>query len=152
MNPMMPGQTPAPGNQMMPQQGASPPMGGPQPASPPAPPAAVTPEMVADARHQSKTLINGLLSLLNKPRGQLTKKDVFAEAADLISKGVFPTPQDKQALIAELAKLPDDNEKALRDAIGETLFHAAQHRSQIHAAHGPDEAEPPPMMPGPPNV
>ena len=143
-NPMMQGGPPAggpPPNQMMP--GA----GGPQP--PPAMPNP-TPQQVAEFRTHIGAVVDGLLGLVSKPVGDLTKKDAFDAAAEMIAKGAFPTPETKQDLIVQLAQLPDD-EPDLRKALGATLLNVSMIRAKLHEIHGPGE-QPAPMMQGGGNV
>ena len=126
--------TPAPieAPQMPPGAMQGPPGG--MPPGPPQPPP--TPEQLKTARTHIGAIVNGLRDLVNKPRGDLTKKDVFDAAADMISKGAFPTPESKQDLIVHLANLPDD-ERGLRTAIGGLLLQTGGVQDAIHQMHGP---------------
>ena len=108
-----------------------PPMGGPMP--PPVPPA---PEQLKTARTHIGAVISGLRSLVDRPRGDLTKKDVFEAAAEMIAKGAFPTPESKQALVVQLAQMPDD-EPDIRQMLGGMLLQTSHVQSAIHSMHGP---------------
>jgi hypothetical protein len=168
MNSMMPDAPPgaqalmqAPQGAPQPQAGAgammAPPnaMMGPQqapgaPQAPPGPPP--TKAQIDEARKHSNAIVSGLMSLTSKPKGELTKDDVFKEASDMISKGAFPTPSSRQALIVELANLPDD-EAGLRKALGAHLLAASAARQQFHGVFGtgaPAATQNPasPAMPG----
>lgn len=95
---------------------------------PPRPPAAAaaggkipsSQEMKA-ARAHIDAIVSGLKGLVTRPKGDLTKKDVFDAASEMIAKGAFPTAESKQGLIGELANLPDD-EMGLRKALGGLLM------------------------------
>lgn len=130
---------PAAGGQMMPPQApnamGAPPGGGGGPSLPAPPP---TPDMINTARTHIGAIVSGLTGVLAKPRGELTKKDVFDAASEMIARGAFPTPESKQMLISELANLPDD-EPDLRRALGTLLLQTADMKHRIHAMHGPGE-------------
>jgi hypothetical protein len=124
-------------NQLMP-QGA--PEGAPMGAPPPGPqgppqPAQIDPAQLADARAHSAAMMQHLMALVAKPKGSLSKQDVFNAAADMIADGAFSTPQAKQQLVAEIAQMPDD-ESAIRQAIGGHLLKIAQTRDLIHQHFG----------------
>src|ERR1700677_2159529 len=114
-------------------------MMGPQqaPAATPGPPP--TKAQIDEARKHSNAIVSGLMSLTSKPRGELTKDDVFKEASDMISKGAFPTPSSRQALVVELAQLPDD-EPGLRKALGAFLLQTSAARQHFHGVFGTGEA------------
>jgi hypothetical protein len=132
-----------------PAQQAPPPggaMGGPAPSPlamnapmlgpPPRPP---TPQEMRTARAHIDAIIEGLTGLVTKPRGELTKKDVFDAASEMIAKGAFPTPESKQGLIGELARIPDD-EMGMRKALGALLMQSAmveQRLGQVEQMHMP---------------
>ena len=121
-----------PPNAMMAPQGA--------PAAPQAPPGPPpTKAQIDEARKHSNAIVGGLMALTSKPRGELTKDDVFKEASDMISKGAFPTPSSRQALIVELANLPDD-ESGLRKALGAHLLAVSSARQQFHGVFGAGES------------
>lgn len=122
MNNLMPGQ----------QQGAPDPT---QQAPQQAPP---SPEELGQARADVKAMTAGLMSLAAKPKGSLSKQDVYNAAADMIGQGAFSTPQAKQGLVAELAQMPDD-ETAIRQIIGQHLMFLAHAQDRIHATYGPGE-------------
>lgn len=126
-----PGAMMPPPNAMMGPQGAP---AGAQPTPGPPP----TKAQIDEARKHSNTLVHGLMSLVGKPRGELTKDDVFKEASDMIAKGAFPTPSSRQALVVELAGLPDD-EPGLRKALGAHLLAVSAARQQFHGAFGKGE-------------
>ncbi len=160
MNPLMP-DAPAQGpqNGLQGAQGAAPGGGGmmasPNPMMPPGPaPGAPTPApmptkaQIDEARKHSAVMVTDLAKLTAKPKGELTKKDVFEAASDMISKGAFPTPASRQALVVELAKLPEA-EPELRKALGMVLLQASANREQLLAIHGPGDVSP---MGGPPSA
>jgi hypothetical protein len=122
----------APSNAMM---GAPSPSAAPSGFAPPPP----TPEIVNQARTHIGAIVDGLTDVLGKPKGELTKKDVFDAASEMIARGAFPTPESRQSLIAELAKLPDD-EPDLRKALGALLMQTADVKHRVHLAHGPGES------------
>ena len=89
--------------------------------------------------HQSvDAVMDGLINLVSKPKGELTKKDVFDSSSDMIAKGAFPTPEAKQALIGELANLPDD-EECIRKVLSDHLLATATFRNHFHNAFGPPQ-------------
>lgn len=163
MTPIMP-EAPQPPNRMMAPQGAgmapdgfgpgAAPMAAPNammaPGGAPVPPGPPpTPEEIMQSRKHVGVIMDGLLSLTSKPRGDLTKKDVFEAASEMIAKGAFPTPDSRQDLVVRLAALPDD-EVDLRKALGQMLLGVASARGQLHETFGPgDQAAP---MPGAPNA
>lgn len=97
-----------------------------------------TPDEINQARKHSNAIVSGLLELTSKPKGDLTKDDVFKAASEMIAKGAFPTSATRQGLVVELAKLPDD-EPSLRKALGMFLLQTSAVRSQFHALHGAEE-------------
>ncbi len=114
--------------------GAGPPMPAPgagngMPAAPP------SPAEIKMHRQHVGAIVDGLRALAATPRGDLTKKDVFDAASEMIAKGAFPTPEAKQVLIGELAKLPDD-EAGLRRAIGGLLLQTSATQQALHQAFG----------------
>lgn len=136
-NGMMQGPMGAPPNAMM---------GAPAPQGPP--PTPPDPKAIEKARKHIDIMLSGLTKLAAMPKGTLTKKDVFSEAADVISKGCYDTPQDKQQLIAGLAALPD-NESDIRKAIGAQIMQLAQAHEMIMRAFGPPVSQAPPANPTP---
>lgn len=137
-------------NAFMPPQGApAGPMGAPQGPVPPqmgnafggppqgAPEAAPAPsaEDIGQARQHIGAIMDGLLSLSSLPKGQLTKKKVFDGASDMIAKGAFPTPEARQALIAKLADMPND-EPDIRSMIGQLLLEVAGTHGAFHQKFG----------------
>lgn len=96
------------------------------------------PEEIAGGHRALEATMDGLIKLVGKPKGDLTKKDVFEEASTMISHGAFPTPEDKQKLIAELAKLPDD-EIGIRKALGKQLLALSTLRGHFHNTFGPPQ-------------
>lgn len=115
--------------QGQPQMGGAAPQGG---APPPPPP---SPEKVLEARKHVNAVLSGLTGLAAKPKGDLTKKDVYDAASEMLAKGAFPTQESKQQLITELAKLPDDEPK-LRKVIGQLLLQVGGAREAFHGAFG----------------
>lgn len=107
--------------------------GGPQ-AMPSGPPQ-IDPAQLLDARNHMGVMMRSLLALTAKPKGSLSKQDVFNSAADMIADGAFSTPMAKQQLVAEIAQMPDD-ESAIRQAIGGHLLKLAQSRDLIHQHFG----------------
>jgi hypothetical protein len=99
--------------------------GAPPPRAPP-----VSPQQLADAHKHADVLTKGLLTLTAKPPGTLTRQDVFSEAADMIAKGGFPTPESRQTLIAEMAKLPQD-EPGIRKMLGQFLMQASMNQTLL---------------------
>lgn len=99
------------------------------------PPAMPSPEDIAAARQHAGVIVHSLEKLVSKPRGDLTKKDVYDAASDMIANGAFPTAEMKQGLIVHLAGLPDD-ELSMRKALGQFLLDVSKTRSNIHAAWG----------------
>lgn len=139
--PMMP-DAPEPQNRMMAPQAemAAPAMAaGPNAmmAAPQEAPAATPPtaEQVTEARQHLGAIVAALSKVASKPRGHLTKKDVYDAASDMIAEGGFPTAQSKQDLVVQLAKMPDD-EPGIRSAIGRMLLRVTAVRSQFHQVHG----------------
>lgn len=98
-------------------------------------------EDIEQAHKHTAVLIHGLMALVNKPTGSLTKQDVFKTAADMIAEGGFPTPEAKQQLVVEMAKMPDD-EQGIRKALGQFLLGAASNQTKLHAAFGPPGGQP----------
>lgn len=86
-------------------------------------------------KQRTGAVLDGLLALVAKPRGELTKKAVFDQAADMIARGAFPTPEAKQGLIVKLANLPDD-EQQLRQALGQMALQIASIHHAVHTAWG----------------
>lgn len=84
------------------------PQGGPAQAMP-------SPEAMRGAIEHNDIVIKGLLELLAKPTGSLSKKQVTDTAADIIAKGGFPGPEQKQALIVNLAGLKDTDKDIRAD-------------------------------------
>lgn len=103
------------------------------------PMAAPTAEQIAQAHDHLEIIIGGLLKLISKPSGSLTKEDVFKAAADMIAKGCFPDAAHKQQLVQVLVQLPDQ-EGALRSALGHLLMQYASMQEQMVARHGPRAA------------
>lgn len=127
-----------------PAQGMGPPQQPMAPQQAPAPTAAApqpTRNEIEQAHQHTAVMIHGLMDLTNKPQGQLTKQDVFKTAADMIAKGAFPTPESKQQLVVEMAKMPDD-EQGIRKALGQFLLGAASNQTKLHAAFGPPGGQP----------
>jgi len=98
--------------------------------------AGLSPSQVKIGRTHIGAIVDGLMDLVNKPRGDLSKKDAFDAAAEMIAKGAFPTPESKQGLIVQLANLPDD-ERDLRTALGGMLLQFSEERDMLHQIHGP---------------
>ena len=82
------------------------------------------PEEISKGHQSVDAVMDGLINLVSKPKGELTKKDVFDASSDMIAKGAFPTPEAKQALIGELANLPDD-EEGIRKVLSDHLLATA---------------------------
>jgi len=101
----------------------------------PAPAPQIDPAQVADARAHMGVMTKALMALAAKPRGSLTKQDLFSAAADMIADGAFSTPQAKQQLVAEIAQTPDD-EASIRQAVGSHLLQLAQIREFLHQHFG----------------
>jgi hypothetical protein len=80
---------------------------GPAPGAPAAPPP--SPKQLRQFIEHADPVIKGLIELLNEPKGSLTKQKVADGAADIIAKGGFPTPEQKQALIVDLARVKNDD-------------------------------------------
>lgn len=97
------------------------------------------PEEIAGGHRALDATMDGLIKLVGTPPGELTKKDVFNEASTMIAHGAFPTPEAKQQLIAELAKLPDD-EAGIRKILGKQLLNLSIFRSHMHNTFGPPAA------------
>ncbi len=93
------------------------------------------PEEIAGGHRALDVTMDGLIKLVSKPKGDLTKKDVFDEASTMIAHGAFPSPESKQQLIGELAQLPDD-EAGIRKILGQYLLHVAMFRDHFHNAFG----------------
>lgn len=92
-------------------------------------------EEVAGGHKALDAAMEGLIKLVGRPKGDLNKKDVFDEASNMIAHGAFPTQEDKQQLIGELANLPDD-EESIRKALGQFLLGLATLRDHYHNAFG----------------
>ncbi len=105
--------------------------------APPAPPP--SPEQVDEARKHLGAIMGALTSVAKTPRGELTKKDVFDAAAEMIAKGGFPTPASRQSLVVTLANMPDD-EPSLRKEIGRMMLRVAEVQGAFHQVHGPGDA------------
>lgn len=69
------------------------------------------------------------------PKGELTKKDVFDEASEMIAHGAFPGPEEKQHLITGLAKLPND-EEGIRKVLGKQLLSLSEFQGHYHSVMG----------------
>lgn len=93
------------------------------------------PDEIAGGHRALEATMDGLIKLVGRPQGELTKKDVFEEASTMISHGAFPTSEAKQQLIAELAKLPDD-EAGIRKILGKQLLNLSMFRSHFHNTFG----------------
>ncbi len=93
------------------------------------PPSPVSPDQIKAAHTHVGAVIDGLISLANRPKGELTKKDVFDAASTMIARGAFPTPESKQDLITKLAAMPDD-ETGIRNAVGGFLMDVAANRNR----------------------
>ena len=103
------------------------PVPAPQPGAAAGAPAAPapSPEQIASARGELGVVMRSLQGLAAKPKGSLSKRDVYDAVADMIGQGAFSTPQAKQQLVAMLAEIPDD-EAAIRQAVGQKLLGVAQ--------------------------
>ena len=101
------------------------------------------PDEIANGHKAVEATMDGLIKLVSLPKGELTKKHVFDSVSEMIARGAFPTPESKQMLIGELAKLPDD-EPSIRKELGKFLLSTATFRNHMHNAFGPpqDEASP----------
>lgn len=97
-----------------------------------------SPEEIQKGHQSVDAVMDGLISLVSKPKGELTKKDVFDTSSDMIAKGAFPTPEAKQQLIGELANLPDDD-ASIRKVLSEHLLTIATFRNHFHNAFGPPQ-------------
>jgi len=104
---------------------------------------------IAGGHKAVEATMDGLIKLVSLPKGDLTKKHVFDGVSEMIAKGAFPTPESKQMLIGELAKLPDD-EPAIRKELGKFLLATAEFRNHMHNAFGPPEEEASPLSQGVP--
>jgi len=104
------------------------PQGAPQGAGPAAAPPSQpppSPEELAAMHGSLGVIAKGLMDLASKPKGSLSKQDLYNSVADMIAGGAFSTPQEKQAIVAQLAQAPD-NEAALRQLVGQKLLRVAQ--------------------------
>jgi hypothetical protein len=101
-----------------------------------------SPEEINQGHQQIDAVMDGLIKLVSKPKGHLTKKDVFDETSEMIARGAFPTAEAKQQLIGQLAKLPND-EESIRRGLGTQLLNLSQFRNHFHNAFGapPDPTE-----------
>lgn len=95
-------------------------------------------EEIVGGHKALEAVMNGLIKLVSLPKGELTKKHVFDGVSDMIASGGFPSPESKQQLIGELAKLPDD-EESIRKSLGEYLMHTAMFQNHFHNAFGPPQ-------------
>lgn len=109
----------------------------------PMPPPQPTPKEIADTHNNFEQMMGSLLSLTSRPEGKLSKKDVYSATADLMAKGMFPTPQAKAAVIGEIAKLPED-EAGIRQALGAHLMSLGDMHQQVGQVY------PKPMAPAAP--
>ena len=159
MTPVMPDAPELQNRMLAPPQGtAAGGVGAPGMMAPTPPPASAIPmpskEQIDEARQHLGAIVNALQHVASLPKGELTKKDVFEAASDMIAKGGFPTAASKQDLIVTLSKMPDD-EPGLRAAIGRMLLRTWEVRAQFHGVHGTGE---PPVgaamgqAPGAPNA
>jgi hypothetical protein len=121
-NPLMSPQ--APMAQPMAPQGQ--PMGAPQQPDP---------AVMQEAHKHLGIVTNGLMNLIAQKPGTLTKQDVLASAADMIKDGAFPEPQGRQALITQLAQLPDD-EGQIRQFLGQHLMNFAAAQTHVASTMG----------------
>lgn len=122
---------------------AGPPPGNPLSALPAqaAAPYQPQPEDISNGHKAVDAVMDGLIKLVSMPKGDLTKKDVFDEASTMISRGAYPTPESKQQLIGQLAKLPADEED-IRQMLGQYLLAVSTFRNHMHNAFGPPDAAP----------
>lgn len=98
-------------------------------------PADMSPDEIAGGHRALNATIDGLIKLVSKPPGELTKKCVFDEASTMIAHGAFATPEAKQQLIGELANLPDD-ENDIRKLLGKQLLTLAHVHNKYKAKFG----------------
>ena len=128
------------GNPLMAQAPMAQPMQG-QPARVPqgqpmaAPQQAPDPAVMQEAHKHLGIVTNGLMNLIAQKPGTLTKQDVLASAADMIKDGAFPEPQGRQALITQLAQLPDD-EGQIRQFLGQHLMNFAAAQTHVASTMG----------------
>lgn len=90
----------------------------------------------AGAHSTLKAVMDGLMSVATKPKGALSKQDVFNAVAEMIANGAFSTPQEKQAIVAQLAQMPDE-EGAIRQMVGQKLLRVANLRDLMHQHYPP---------------
>lgn len=95
-----------------------------------------TDDEIAGGHQAVEATMDGLIRLVGMQPGTLTKKAVFDEASTMIADGAFPTPESKQQLIGELAKLPND-EQDIRKMLSQFLLAVSTFRSHMHNAFGP---------------
>lgn len=95
----------------------------------------MTPEEIAKGHKALEATLSGLIKLVSLPQGELTKKEVYDEASEMIAHGAFPGPEEKQQLIAALAGLPND-EEGIRKALGKQLLATSEFQGHYHAALG----------------
>lgn len=81
----------------------------------------IAPDQIDAAHSQIKVVSEGLMGLASRPKGSLSKRDLYNAVGEMIAQGAFSTPEAKQQLLAQLSEIPDD-EKAIRQAIGERLI------------------------------
>lgn len=113
--------------------GAAPQQQAPQQAAPP------SQEDIMGGHKAIEAAMNGLIGLVSRPNGDLSKKDVFDAASEMIANGAFPTPESKQQLIGGLSKLPED-EAGIRKELGTMLLHTSTFQGHFHNAFGPPPA------------
>lgn len=99
-------------------------------------------EEIVGGHKAIEAAMNGLISLVSKPKGDLSKKDVFDAASGMIAHGAFSTSEAKQQLIGELANLPDD-EPGIRKMLGQYLLQISEFQNHFHNAFGPPSVSSP---------
>ena len=106
------------------------------------------PDEIANGHKAVEATMDGLISLVSRPKGDLTKKNVFDAASTMIAQGAFSTPEAKQQLIGALANLPED-EDGIRKFLGKQLLALSTFRNHMHNAFGPPQAASNPLQTSP---
>lgn len=122
-----------------PQPPQSAPQGMPPQGMPPqtAPPS-YSREEVDGHRNTLGVIHDALFELAQKPKGSLSKQDLYNAVADMIAGGAFSGKGEKEAIVAQLAQMPDD-EAAIRQVVGQKLLRLASVREAYHQHFGAGE-------------
>ncbi len=93
-----------------------------------------SPEDISKSHDILDHYFNALVGLAGKP--ELTKKDIFGAAADLLGKGAFSAPEQQAAMMKQMMALPDD-EQGLRAFVGQQILGVSEAKGHMETAFGP---------------